>query len=229
MLSSAAAAAAGLKQAGEPPKPPAHVHVSTQLTLVSDYRRNGVTQSKNAPALQGRIDIRNGAWSAGAFATSMEARHGSNAHLALFGARHFEIDDDTDLSVGAAALFFFGGDGDPFGVVQTSVSHPLGPIDATLSLNDAPAQEAIHDEDGININVRARTPLGRLNGAPVTASASAGYSEGEFAMGAGTKLDWSVGLTVELEEAEIGLSYVDNNLDDDRGDGGVVFSISHDF
>jgi hypothetical protein len=48
-------------------------------------------------------------------------------------------------------------------------------------------------------------------------------------MGAGTKLDWSVGLTVEIEQAEIGIAYVDNNLDDDRGDGGFVFSISHEF
>ena len=74
-----------------------------------------------------------------------------------------------------------------------------------------------------------RTPLGRLNGLPVTAAASVGWSEGEFAMGAETKLDWSAGVTVEIEDVEIGLAYVDNDIDDHRGEAGLVFSITHRF
>lgn len=231
VLSSAAACAAALKQAGEtkPPQPPSHVHATATLTLVSDYRRNGVTQSDNAPALQGRVELRHDSgWSAGAFATSMHARRGSNAGVSLFGARRIDF-GDTELSLGASALFFIGGDADPFGVAQASLSHPVGPVDATLSVNYAPPQEAIHNEDGLNLNVRVRTPLGRLNGAPLTAGASAGYSEGEFAMGAGTKLDWSLGVTTEIEGVEIGLAYVDNDLDDDRGEAGLILSLSQAF
>jgi len=231
VVSGAAACAAGLKQAGEPPKPPAdsHFHIAATLTLVSDYRRNGVTQSHGDPAIQGRFEIRHdNGWSAGGFATSMHGRKGSNAQAVLFGAKRIEF-GETELSLGASAIFFFGGDADPFAVAQASVSHPFGPVDATLSVNYAPAQAALDDADGININLRARTPLGAVNGIPLTAAASVGWSEGEFAMGADTKLDWSVGVTAQLEGVELGLAYIDNDLDDDRGDAGLVFSISHTF
>jgi uncharacterized protein (TIGR02001 family) len=229
VLSSAAACAAGLKEAGEPPKPPAQIHVAGELTIVSDHRRGGVTQSDNAPALQGRVTLRHDSGlSVGAFATSMHGRRGSNAQVALFGAQRFEF-GETELSLGATALFFFGGDADPFAIAQASVTHPIGPVDATLQLNYAPPQDALDGDDGLGVNLRARTPLGRLNGLPLTGAASVGYSEGEFAMGAETKLDWSVGVTVELDEAEIGVAYVDNDLDGDRGEAGIVFSITRRF
>ena len=231
VLSGMTACAAALKQSGDdkPAQPAPHVRVNYELTIVSDYRRNGVTQSKNDPAIQGRIDVRtDDGWSAGAFATSMHGRRGSNAQLSLFGSRRFEF-GETDVNLGAAAIFFFGGDADPFGVVQASVAHPIGPVDATLSVGYAPPQEAIDNEHGLNINLRGRTPLGRLNGVPLTGAASVGWSEGEFAMGAGTKLDWSAGVTAEIEGTEFGLAYVDNDLDDRRGEAGVVFSITRRF
>jgi len=231
VVSGATAACATLKQAGEakPPAPAPQFHVSAELVVVSDYRRSGVTQSDGDPALQGRVDIRHDSgWSVGAFATSMHARRGSNAQVSLFGARRFEF-GETELSLGARAVMFFGGDADPFGVANASLSHPIGPVDATVEVSYAPPQEAIHDEHGLYVQLRARSPLGRLNGAPLTAAASIGWAEGEFAMGAETKLDWSVGLTVQVERIEIGLAYVDNDLDDDRGEGGVVFSIAHKF
>jgi uncharacterized protein (TIGR02001 family) len=230
VLSGAAAVAAGMKQDGSAaPSPSSPYHVSAELALVSDYRRNGVTQSDGDAALQGRVDIRHDSgWSVGAFSTSMHGRRGSNAQVVLFGARRFEF-GETDVSLGASAVFFFGGDADPFAVAQASVAHPVGPVDATLSVSYAPPQEPLNDEHGLNINLRARTPLGRLNGAPLTAAASIGWSEGDFAMGAGTKIDWAGGLTTEIAGTEFGMAYVDNDLDDARGDAGLVFSIAHRF
>ena len=61
----------------------------------------------------------------------------------------------------------------------------------------------------------------------MTAAARIGWSENEFAMGAGEKVDWSIGLTTEIAGAEFGLAYIDNDLDDDRGDAGLVFSIAY--
>lgn len=230
VLGGATAVAVAMKQGGDvEPSPSSPFHVSGELALVSDYRRNGVTQSHGDPAVQGRFDIRHeSGWSIGAFATSMQGRKGSNAQLVLFGAQRFEF-GETDLSLGASTVFFFGGDADPFAVAQASVSHPVGPIDATLSVSYAPPQEALNDEYGLNINLRARTPLGRISDAPLTAVAGIGRSEHEFAMGAGEKLDWSVALTMEIAGTEFGLAYVDNDLDDDRGDAGFVFSIAHRF
>jgi uncharacterized protein (TIGR02001 family) len=226
--SAAAAYAAGLKQTGaEKPRPP--FQVTAELALVSDYRRGGVTRSDNYPALQGRIDIKHhSGWSAGAFASSIHGRRGSNAELDLYGAKRIDF-GDTRLSLGATAIVFFGGDADPFAIAQASVSHPIGPIDATLQVNYAPPQEALDDEYGLSVSLRARTPLGRIAGVPLTGAASIGRSEGEFAMGGEVKLDWSVGVSTEIAGAEIGLAYVDNDLDGERGEGGLVFSIAHEF
>lgn len=231
ILSGISACAAAPKQAGEdkPAQRAPHVRVVSELTVVSDYRRNGVTQSDHNPALQGRVDVRHDSgWGVGAFATSMHGRRGSNAQVSLYGSRRFEF-GETDVNLGAAAIIFIGGDADPFGVVQASVARPLGPIDATLSVNYAPPQDAIDDQHGLNVGLRARTPLGRLNGVALTGGASVGWSEAEFAMGAGTKLDWSVGVTAEIEGAEFGLAYVDNDLDDHRGEAGLVVSITRRF
>lgn len=228
-LSGMTACAAALKHAGDGKSAPARIHVSYELTVVSDYRRNGVTQSDYAPAIQGRIDFRDETgWSAGAFATSMHGRRGSNAQVSLFGSRRFEF-GETDLNLGAAAVIFIGGDSDPIAVAQASVSHPVGPVDATLSLAYAPPQDWLDGESGHNINLRARTPLGRLNGAPLTGAISVGWSEGEFAMGGGTKLDWSAGVTTEIEGTQFGIAYVDNNLDDRRGEAGLIISITRRF
>ncbi|MBC7769311.1 MAG: hypothetical protein H7124_11040 [Phycisphaerales bacterium] len=229
VLASAACAAA-LKQAGEAaPSPPPQYHVSGEIVLVSDYRRGGATQSDGDPALQGRIDIRHDSgWSVGAFASSMNGRRGSNAQVSLFGARRFEF-GEADLSLGASAVIFLGGDADPFVIAQASVAHPIGPVDATLAVNYAPPQASLGGEHGLGVGLRARTPLGRVNGAPLTAAASVGWSEGDFAMGAGTKFDWSLGVSAEIEGVEIGLAYVDNDLDDERGEAGLVFSIAHRF
>ena len=230
VLSGATAVAAGLKQDDDAAaRQPSPFHVSAELTLVSDYRRNGVTQSHGDPALQGRFEVRHDSgWSVGAFATSMHGRRGSNAQLVLFGSRRFEF-GETDVNLGVSTVSFFGGDADPFAIAQASISHPFGPVDATFSVSYAPPQEALNDEHGLGVNLRARSPLGRVNGAPLTAAASIGWSEAEFAMGAGTKLDWSAGLSTEIAGTEFGLTYVDNDLDDDRGDAGLVFSIAHRF
>jgi uncharacterized protein (TIGR02001 family) len=223
------ACAAGLKQDGEPP-PAQPFHVAGELVLVSDYRQGGVTRSDGDPAIQGRFTVTYDTdWSIGAFASSMNGRQGSNAQLSLFGARRFEF-GDTDVSIGATYVMFFGGEADPFAIAQASVTHPIGPAAVTLAVNYAPPQEALDDEYGLNVNLRARSPLGRLNDMPITAAVSVGRAEGEFAMGEEAKLDWSVGVTAEIADGvEFGLAYVDNDLDDERGDGGFVFSIAHRF
>lgn len=224
-----AACAAGLKQDGEPP-PASPFHVSGELVLASDYRQGGVTRSDGDPAIQGRFTVTyDSAWSVGAFASSMNGRQGSNAQVSLFGAKTFEF-GDTGVSIGATYVMFFGGDADPFAIAQASVTHPIGPAAVTLAVAYAPPQEALDDEYGLAVNLRARSPLGRLNGMPITAAVSIGRAEGEFAMGADAKLDWSAGVTAEITGGvEFGLAYVDNDLDGERGEGGFVFSIAHRF
>jgi uncharacterized protein (TIGR02001 family) len=230
LLLSGAACAAGLKQDGGAPPPASPFHVSGELVLASDYRQGGVTRSDGDPAIQGRFTVaHDDGWSVGMFASSMNGRQGSNAQVSLFGAKKFEF-GETDVSIGATYVMFFGGEADPFAIAQASVTHPIGPAAVTLAVNYAPPQEALDDEYGMSVNLRARSPVGRINDMPLTAAVSIGRAEGEFAMGAEAKLDWSVGVTAEIADGvEFGIAYVDNDLDGERGDGGFVFSIAHRF
>lgn len=230
LVLSGAACAAAMKQDGGEPPPAPQFHVSGELVLVSDYRQGGATRSDGDPAIQGRINfVHDSGWSVGAFASSMNGRQGSNAQLSLFGARRLEF-GETDLSLGVNVVSFFGGEADPFAMAQASISHPIGPANVTLAVNYAPPQDSLDGEYGAGVSLRARSPLGRLNDIPITASFSIGHAEGEFAMGADAKLDWSVGVTAEIvDDVDIGLAYVDNDLDGERGEGGFVFSFTRRF
>ena len=196
------------------------------ITLLSDYRRGGTSRTDGKPALQGGVDVRlPGRWNFGARGSNV-ARHG-NVEIALYGAKSIEV-GETDLSIGATAITF---PRDPSGnwvFVQTSVSRPIGPIDATVSILYAPKQANLDDEDNFYAVARARTPIGTLLGAPVTLNGSIGRMRGHFA-DAHSRSDWSLGLVARFDAVDIGITYVDNDLGDSRGHPSAVFSITRSF
>lgn len=200
--------------------------VSFDLAVVSDYRRAGVTRS-NGPAIQGAFDLEfaNG-WSAGVFASSTDSKH-QNFEVALYGAKEFEF-GDTELTVGATAIVDVDLQRLDFGIAQASVSHPIGPFDVTLGVNYVWEQSHLDDQDNLYLVARAKSLIGTAFGAPLTLGVSTGRMEGRLA-GADVRMDWSVSLTADVNGTDIALSYVDNDLDDDRGDAGFVISIAHTF
>ncbi len=201
---------------------------SGSLTLVSDYRRAGTTKTGHKPAIQGHLALdAPGGWSAGVRASTTDPNKDADLDLSLYVSKSFAI-GETDVSFGAIALVFPGADDSNFGMVQASVSHSIGPIDATLSVNYAWEQANLDNEDNIYVGLRARTPIGRLAGAPVTVSGSVGRSDGHLAI-EDTRMDWSLGVVADLHGVDVGLTYVDTDIDDERGDPGLVLSIACSF
>ncbi len=204
----------------------ASFRLSFNVGVVSDYRRAGVTKSDHAPALQGGADIRTrSGWNAGVRSSTIAERGGSE--VALYGAKVFEV-GETELTLGATALIFPGEHEDDFGSVQASASRAIGPIDVTVAVNYAWEQSNLEHEDNLYVGLRARTPIGRLFDVPVTLGASVGRAEGHFAI-AESKVDWSLSLTGRVGGFDIGVSYVDTDLDDRRGSPTAVLSITHTF
>lgn len=208
------------------PPPTNRAHVTHTLSLLSDYRRGGTSRTDGKPALQGGIDVRlPDRWNFGARGSNI-AKHG-NLEFALFGAKSFEF-GETELTLGATAIVFPRDPGAEYAFVQTSVSRPIGPIDATVSIIYWPRQAHLDDEDGLYAAVRARTPIGSVLDVPITLGASIGRMRGHFA-DARSRSDWSLSLTGRVDAVDVGITYVDNDLGDSRGDPATVFSITRSF
>ena len=105
---------------------------------------------------------------------------------------------------------------------------PVGPVDLTLAVNYAWPQANIDNEDNYSVRLRARTPIGRLAGVPITLNASAGHAEGTLTI-EHVKNDWSLGAVAAVGDVDIGLTYVDTDLEDRRGRPGVILSIAYSF
>ncbi|MDX2274288.1 MAG: TorF family putative porin [Hyphomonadaceae bacterium] len=215
-----------LLEAPEPP--PEGWDVTSTVALVSDYRLGGVTRSAHAAALQTSIDAHHSSgWSVGGFAANVDKRKGGDFELEVHAAKSFAI-DDTEFSVGALWAVIPQTQGEDFGIAQFSASRAIGPVDVTLAVNYAWPQSNLDDEDNTSIRLRARTPIGRLAGVPITLGASVGYSEGELTL-EDKKNDWSVSAAAAFGAADIALAYVDTDLDSERGDPALIFSIAVSF
>lgn len=202
--------------------------LSSNLYLVSDYRGRGLSYSDHQSALQGGIDwVDDSGWSAGAWASSFPDEVDADAEVDVYGAKSFQV-GQAEIAIGLGAFFFPGAENWDFAEVQTSLSMPVGPFDATIAANYAWRQENLGDEDDLYLSASVATPVGQFMGAPITLNLSFGREEGFFAVEE-TKLDWSIGLTADFHGVELAVSYVDTNLDADIGEGGWVISLGRVF
>jgi uncharacterized protein (TIGR02001 family) len=210
-----------------PPTPHADpLHVTYTITLASDYLRGGVSRTDGKPVLQGGIDFRtHDRWSFGARGSNI-AKHG-NLEIALYGTKTIAL-GDADLTLGVTANTYPRDPSGDYILLQTSVAHAIGPIDATASIIYAPPQSHLDGEDNIYAVLRARTPIGTVLGAPVTLTGSIGRMRGHFA-DAHSRSDWSLGLVGRVHGIDIGLTYADNDLGGPRGHSTTVFSITRSF
>ena len=194
--------------------------------MISPRWRAGVSRSDGKPALQGGIDVRlPEQWDIGVRSSSI-ARHG-NVELTLYGAKTLEV-GATDLSIGATFITFPRDKKADYAMFQANASRSIGPIDATIAMLYAPKQGNIDNEDNLYVLARARTPLGKVLGTPVTLGVSIGRMHGHFA-DARSRSDWSLSLAANVGGFDLGLSYVDNDLGDARGDPAAVFSVTRSF
>jgi uncharacterized protein (TIGR02001 family) len=216
----------------EPPAPsqagPQASPWSANIALVSDYRIGGVTSSGHGGALQGGVDYAGpSGWSAGIWSSTISATEGSNVEVDLYGAKSFEF-GDADLSIGGLLIVLPGGNNTAAGMLTTSLSAPIGPVDATLAARYAWPQGDLDNNDDFYVSLNGKTPIGRVWGAQLTLGASVGFERGEFAVEA-KKMDWSVSLTMNVAGVDFGLSYVDTDLRDKSGAPGCIFSITRTF
>ena len=198
--------------------------VSGSAQLLSDYRFRGVTRSGYDPAVQGQLtlSLQNGLY-AGGRATSLHRQNPlGDAEIDLYAGYGTEIASGTRLDAGVQYYAFAGGAGrGHYAEPYASLTHTLGPVQATVGAKYAWAQSGTGDRGQLYMfgQAEADIPL-----TPVTLTAEAGRQSG------GALPDywnWSLGGRYRLfGPVEAGLRYVDTDLPAGRGGrAGVVASL----
>ena len=224
--------------------PPPSVTVSGGVTLVSDYRFRGISQTDKRFAVQGTFTV---ASKSGFYATVW----GSSIDDYVFNGADQEIDLSAGYkkSFGGAAvdvgvLYYYypgsGGIDSDFFEPYASVSYTFGPVTAKGSAAYAPKQSALRVVTGVTEKQDNLYVAGDLSGGipntPVSLSAHIGHNFGPSYLSIGKEYtDFSLGASVTRKNVTIGVQYVDT--DDvfitpsgrNASKGGVVFSLGATF
>jgi uncharacterized protein (TIGR02001 family) len=221
-LASAAIAPAAYAQ----DEPVDDIKVSGSVTLASEYRLRGISQSDSDPAIQGGITV---AHSSGVYVGTWASSLAGNG---TFGGSNMELDviagfstaaGPVTVDVGGIYYIYPGTQGHDFVEIFGSVSGALGPVNAKLGAYWAPSQDNI---GGDNIWVFTDLAL-PIEGTPITLKAHAGYSSGDslYTNGAGAfapspvagrnkdVFDYSVGVDLTWRALTLNVSYVGTDMD----------------
>ncbi|MFN3945090.1 MAG: TorF family putative porin [Allosphingosinicella sp.] len=215
------------------PLPGTGLDISAEATLMSDYRFRGLSRSDGDPALQGALTVTSdtGIYT-GVRATTLKGIDNfrfrnprlqdlGDVQLELYGGYGTDVGAGLSVDGGVRYFAFVGGEGatnyfEPY----ASASYLLGPVEATVGANWAPAQRATGDEDMLYLfgELEAGIPL-----TPLTLTAHAGRQDwGRY----GSYTNWSLGGRFALGVAQVGVRYVDTNLPSAPGQrGGIVGSV----
>ncbi len=207
--------------------------LSGAVTLTSDYRLRGVSQSDNGVAVQANISLRHrSGFYAGVFASTL-------AGWGSFGGPGIELDaiggyrttlGDYGLDAGLTWYVYPGGvSRTSFGELSASVNRTIGPLFVLAGIAYAPPQQALGNwyatpqsrigASGDNLYLRGDASAG-IPRTPVTVKAHLGWSRGNPGLGpngtslapTGDYLDWLVGGDVVLGHLTVGIAYVDTSI-----------------
>lgn len=197
-----------------PPKP---IDVSASVTVVSDYRFRGLSQSNRRPAVQGAIDIDHvsGVY-ASLWASSItnQVAPGADAQVDLVGGYQTVTANGISLNAGVRAYLYPGGRGandfvEPF----AAIGYTLGPISAELRGHYAPKQRALALDGRSRDNLYARASLSSaIPGTPLTLDAHVGRDFGRSSLNVATRYtEWGLGLRYVRGPVTLGLAYADTD------------------
>ncbi len=221
--------------------PPAPVTVTGAVTLATDYRLRGVSQSDKDGAIQGGITVAHesgvyvGAW--GSNLSGWGTFGGSNMELDLLGGYKHTLADNATLDVGLTWYMYPGGASKTdYAEGFAKLSGTTGPATLTASVFYAPPQQALGKwyRTGADAAAGVYTDAGdkednlyltgdgavAIAGTPLTAKAHIGHSWGNAGLGpnatsvtpTGDYWDWSLGADATYKNLTLNVSYVDTDI-----------------
>lgn len=223
--------------ADSPTAPPKDFTITGGLTVVSDYRFRGLTQSDEKPVPQATININHSSGLyVGTWASALDGGpDGSTPALTNYGIAEVDLYGGftktfNGLGVDVGLLYYWypgreDGLKTDFFEPYASINYTIGPVNAKLGGNYAwGGQKGLNFTSGSDDNFYLYGELaGSIPSTPVTLKGHLGYSNGSLGLvnpliGDDDYWDWSV--TAEAVFAghfKVGVSYVDTDITERRG------------
>ncbi len=222
------------------------VTISGGVTLVSDYRFRGFSQSSEDPAIQGTINLNHeSGFYVGTWASSVS--FAGNTEIDLYAGYSKDL---GGVTVDGGLLYYLypqhGGSGADFFEPYLNLSTDLGPVNAKVGVNYAWKQGALANVQDVSRPAGAKSSAFYVHGelaasipnTPVGLNAHIGHASSDAFPGGfdGKVLDYSFGATLDYKMLTFGVSYVNTNEPKALGfkdaigaDGAVVFSLGASF
>lgn len=215
-LAFASAAPAFAQEATEPAPP---VTVTGGVTLTSDYRFRGLTQSDEKVALQGTVNVNHeSGLYAGTWVSTIDDQVSlpgyGGAEIDLYAGYTKTLPSGVGFDVGLLYYLYPGGaDGakTDFFEPYASVLYSIGPVTAKVGANYAWSQSGLADNDSLYLrgDVTVSVP-----GTPISVLGHIGHTDGQLGVLAPDRkyTDWSLGVEAAHEFVKIGVQYVDTDV-----------------
>lgn len=218
---SAAAPAFAQDEAAEEAEGP--VTVSGGVAVVTDYRFRGVSLSDKDFAIQPTLTVshESGLY-VGVWGSNVAENAGDDFEVDLYAG--FAGGDAVTWDLGVTYYMYPGVSSSNYAEIIGKLGTTVGPATLGATLAYAPSQDGTGNTDNVYVGTNATVALPN---SPISITGSVGLEDGAFG---DNKIDWSLGLTAEVQGFTLGASYVDTNrFVGGTGKAGVVFSISYGF
>lgn len=220
---------------------PSDFTVAGSVSMVTDYRFRGVSQTDKEIAVQGGVSVSHssglyvGTW--GSNLAGWGTFGGSNTELDIYGGYATEITSGVKLDVGLTWYMYPGGsDTTDFAEPYVKLSGDVGPASILVGVAYAPKQKALGRvyDDATAFNLGLPDTPGKksdnvyiwgdastsIPNTPVTLKAHLGYSDGNAGLGpngtsiapTGSYLDWMLGADVAVGPVTLGVAYIDTDI-----------------
>lgn len=199
--------------------------ISANVTFASEYIFRGVSISDEDPALQGSLTwSHDSGFYAGAWGSSGNFGDDGSLEIDYYAGYGTELNGvSLDLSVIYYTYPSDERDGN-YWEVMGKVGYDLGLAALTGGVAYVPeGQDAYGGGDAVYLFSDAEVPVPNT---PITVGLHIGYED--FG-GGSNKLDWSAGLYATIWGLDLGLAYVDTDLNVDVADSRVLFTIGKSF
>ena len=187
------------------------VALGGMMSIVSDYRMRGVSQSRGNATVQGSFELssRNGAY-AGTWASSISPSAGGGAHaqVDVYGGYRRTF-GGLDLDVGLTSTFYPGADHASSAEFYGSIGSDLNGTKLKTGVGCTPQQDELGTHDGLYLFVDAERDL---PGTPVVMRAHIGRETGVNTVAGAQKIDVMLAAEVAVGPATLSAAYVDSRM-----------------
>ncbi|MGN6268684.1 MAG: TorF family putative porin [Sphingomonas sp.] len=221
----AATTAPAFAQDTAPPKP---FTLTGNVTLTSDYRFRGITQSDGDGAIQGTLNLTHSSGLyVGTFVSTIDDKVSlpgyGGAEVDLYGGYAKTLSNGIGFDAGL--LYYLYPDGakgvnTDFFEPYASVSYMIGPVSTKVGVNYAwSGQKGLIGKDD-NTYVYGQAGVG-IPGTPVTLTGHVGYTQGSLGYvnlnaGDDNYLDWSLNAEAVGGPFKVGVTYSDTDVSSAR-------------